>query len=455
MKLLKKKIFIKLAPILDVLPYLMNHYSTDHKLSNIFSFITNNKINSYNNTAYIDSFSSFVLSRLSEKGLCPTFPMFYGTFSGISKLFDFDITEEYNSIKNCKWFKNKINKEIKKREEKRKGLFLDSESINSSDCESLKCEELNIDIDILDTNNIDDNAENKETDEENINDDEKNSDNEEDSDNKENSDNEEDSEWEDCSETSDISINESLSDNLEELDDYKNLYYSQLKNYPVQMNIMELCDNTLDELIERDDYEITSDEWKSILFQVCFGMAVAQKQYNFVHNDLHSSNIMFSNTEKEYLYIRYKNYYYKIPTFGKITKIIDFGRATFKINDKLFFSDVFKKYGDAEGQYCYPYNNSLKKCKILPNKSFDLARLATTIFEYFEEDQELYDLMKSWATDKYGNCLIYCEDDFDLYRNIAKNVFNSIPKDQLNKKIFRCFRVLREDIPENEYIYVY
>ena len=63
--------------------------------------------------------------------------------------------------------------------------------------------------------------------------------------------------------------------------------------------------------------------------------------------------------------------------------------------------------------------------------------------------------MKSWATDKYGNCLIYCEDDFDLYRNIAKNVFNSVPKDQLNKKIFRCFRILRDDIPENEYIYVY
>ena len=75
---------------------------------------------------------------------------------------------------------------------------------------------------------------------------------------------------------------------------------------------------------------------------------------------------MLVNTNSEFIYIKYKQYYYKIPTFGKISKIIDFGRATFRIGDKLFFSDVFKKYGDAEGQYSYPYNNTLKKCKILP-----------------------------------------------------------------------------------------
>ena len=118
-------------------------------------------------------------------------------------------------------------------------------------------------------------------------------------------------------------------------------------------------------------------EWKSILFQICFGLAVAQKKYNFVHNDLHSSNIMFKNTNLEYIYFNFKGKYFKVPTFGKITKIIDFGRATFNVNDKIFFSDVFKKNGDAEGQYSYPYTNSLDKCKIKPNKSFDLSRLST------------------------------------------------------------------------------
>ena len=45
-------------------------------------------------------------------------------------------------------------------------------------------------------------------------------------------------------------------------------------------------------------------EWKSILFQICFGLSVAQKNYNFVHNDLHSSNIMFKETELEFLYFQ-------------------------------------------------------------------------------------------------------------------------------------------------------
>ena len=48
---------------------------------------------------------------------------------------------------------------------------------------------------------------------------------------------------------------------------------------------------------------------------------------------------------------------------GKITKIIDFGRATFKVKNQIFFSDVFKKNGDAEGQYTFPYNNTLKDYK--------------------------------------------------------------------------------------------
>ena len=56
--------------------------------------------------------------------------------------------------------------------------------------------------------------------------------------------------------------------------------------------------------------------------------------------------------------------------------------------NKIYFSDVFKKNEDAFGQYTYPYNNSLKNCRIKPNMSFDLSRLATTIMERFENDDD-------------------------------------------------------------------
>ena len=45
---------------------------------------------------------------------------------------------------------------------------------------------------------------------------------------------------------------------------------------------------------------------------------------------------------------------------------------------------MFLKNGDAEGQYSFPYQNSIKNCKIKPNKSFDLSRLSTTMIEHFE-----------------------------------------------------------------------
>ena len=212
-----------------------------------------------------------------------------------------------------------------------------------------------------------------------------------------------------------------------------------------------MLDYTLDNYIDNTQNNICDEEWKSILFQICFGLAVAQKQYDFVHNDLHSSNIMFSKTDQKYLYYNFKGTVFKIPTFGKISKIIDFGRATFNYKNKLFFSDVFKKNGEAEGQYSYPYYNSLNKCNVKPNKSFDLSRLATTIIEHFEENTDIYKLLKLWCMDKYGNFLMDLEDDFNLYRIIAKNVKSAVPKNQINKIIFKEFIVDKSTI-DNDFI---
>ena len=38
---------------------------------------------------------------------------FYGTFSGVCEKFQYDITEEYNSIKNTTCYKNNIDKKFK------------------------------------------------------------------------------------------------------------------------------------------------------------------------------------------------------------------------------------------------------------------------------------------------------------------------------------------------------
>ena len=46
-------------------------------------------------------------------------------------------------------------------------------------------------------------------------------------------------------------------------------------------------------------------------------------------------------------------------------------------------------------------------------------------------------------------------DDFNLYKLIAKNVISAVPVKQLEKKIFQEFLVKKEEIPKNSKIYYY
>ena len=59
------------------------------------------------------------------------------------------------------------------------------------------------------------------------------------------------------------------------------------------------------------------------------------KAFQFTHNDLHTNNVMYTETDEEYIYYVYKSKYYKVPTFGKIFKIIDFGRAIYRFQGHI------------------------------------------------------------------------------------------------------------------------
>jgi hypothetical protein len=159
-----------------------------------------------------------------------------------------------------------------------------------------------------------------------------------------------------------------------------------LPKFPVQVICMENCERTLDDLIINS--ELSHDEWMSALMQIIMTLITYQKLFSFTHNDLHTNNIMYIPTNKKYLYYLYKKKYYKVPTFGKIFKIIDFGRAIYKFDNKIFCSDSFQTGGDAATQYnTEPYFND-KKPRLEPNFSFDLCRLACSIFDYIVDDMD-------------------------------------------------------------------
>ena len=233
-----------------------------------------------------------------------------------------------------------------------------------------------------------------------------------------------------------------------------NLYFIKCEKMPVSLSLMEKLDSTLDDLLD-EDYNMSETEWFSMFFQVSFGLAVAQKYFNFVHNDLHSSNIMFKKTNAKFLYFQIGNTHYRVPTFGKITKIIDFARGTFKLGDRWIFSDQFKDDGDACGQYDYPVDGSLKNCENKPNHSFDLVRLGTTIIQHLDNLDKVRTFVEEITLDEYGNSLCYDEDAFQLYIDIAHNCHNAVPLEVMSKPVFNKFKIQKNKIPKGQTVFKY
>jgi hypothetical protein len=232
------------------------------------------------------------------------------------------------------------------------------------------------------------------------------------------------------------------------------MYYLKCANIPVSLCLMEHMDKTLDETLD-DGYNMDETEWFAVFFQISFGLAIAQKYFNFVHNDLHSDNIMFKSTPMKYLYYEINGKYYRVPTFNKIAKIIDFARGTFKFGDRWVFSDQFSDDGEACGQYDYPVDGSLKNCEFKPNPSFDLVRLGTTVIERIDELPKVTEFVENLCMDDDGHCVCYNEDTFQLYIDIARTCHNAVPIEVLQNKEFNKFKIAKEKIPKGAYVFKY
>ena len=164
---------------------------------------------------------------------------------------------------------------------------------------------------------------------------------------------------------------------------------------------------------------------------------------------------MFVDTEREFIYYKVDGKYYKVPTFGKIFKIIDFGRAIYRYKGNIICSDSYHPTGDAATQYnCEPYLNS-KKPRLEPHYGFDLCRLACALYDDLVDEDEpnpLSDIIKEWCTDDNGKNILYKTNgierypDFKLYKMIARTVHKPTPKAQLEKDFFSTYETVHKRI---------
>jgi hypothetical protein len=229
----------------------------------------------------------------------------------------------------------------------------------------------------------------------------------------------------------------------------------KIKDFPIQAILLEKCVSTLDRIMMTD--ELTKEEWSSILFQIIMTLIMYQKMFEFTHNDLHTNNVMFVETTEEFLYYFYEDQYYKVPTYGRIFKIIDFGRAIYKFRGELICSDSFHLKGDAATQYNFPPYYNPDKPTVEPNFSFDLCRFACALFDYFIYDlrkveklcksDPIIKLVVKWTTDDKGRNVLYKSNgeerypDFKLYKMISRSVHGHIPSNEIHNPLFDTYKI--------------
>ena len=504
-----KQIFFKYSPLLDPIKYIIGKYDSSNvdlfSLPNFENVNSHPKVRDMNNSAYVDSFFTYLTSKLLNDHNFIHGLDFYGSFLGIKHDFEFNVVDDIDYIIESSFFHknngtlftvdisdqesnydtrnykkrlnfkndaevvlqlsdikdltqldyifslndNKQNIQYNETNQPNAELIFEnnitiSKSKNTSTCSNAStCSSRSSNTDVNDDEIHDNDELNDIIDDNNMNKEESDK----------NHDDNIDVDYVDC--VSDDDDSEYSDINEEEL-------MAKITNFPVQIIALERCEGTLDSLIMEED--VSDDEWGSIVIQILLTLITLQQKFHLTHNDLHTNNIMYNKTDIEYLYYKLDGKHYKIPTYGRIYKIIDFGRAIYKFRGVVMCSDSFHNKGDAATQYnCEPYLNK-NKPNLDPNYSFDLCRLGCALFDFIideqDEDNEDIDNIKSpilkiiagWCKDDKGRNIMYKNNgeerypDFKLYKMIARTVNNHIPSKVIDNPYFDRFIVNKKKI---------
>jgi hypothetical protein len=468
----KKKSYCKVAHILDPIRTIQGYYNCLDKEKGERRI--NNKILNSMNKAYIDSLACYLLGQLRERKISPHFCLHYGSFKAKADVYRFNMTDEYDSFRNYKAFW----------ERKRNGIFslyVNDEEVEKDDIDylintpksSLRSTPLSYNTGDSDSESDSNSVKSHITLSDEIND----------KDGLE-------VELESVDDLDLKSVSDLESDNDSDYTEGSEIQvYVDLKDYPVMLIFQEKHEGVMDELLEEEKEDGWEEKWTAWMFQVIAALCCAQGVLGFTHNDLHTNNIVWEKTNEPYFYYKDRSgTMWRVPTYGKVFRIIDFGRSIYRVGEKWFISDDYEKGGDAEGQYNFDSLTSKLSGKkqnmstIYPNPSFDLSRLSISIIDSLyetipnekedgnvlskedewiikETDSELWNLLWSWLIDENGKNILRDEDgterfpNFDLYIHIGKHVHNAKPQDQLKRDIFNKYKIDANSIGDWETVY--
>lgn len=460
-----KNVFIKFSPLLDPVRYMIGKYKADDKIVRILpklvsayssdDTLPHPKLLDTNNASYTDNFFSFLTSKLATNAGFLHGLEYYGSFVGVQDKYKMNVADDLEYLNTSTFFVENQNKlftltenvtsefpNVGSRANKNKIQISDSHNITNFSVEDL-VEPSDLDASAQEPIEelVYEKNESKNSTESSNNSSSNNSETNYSSESESGSDSGSEDGSEDW-ETEDESESDGSSDSEPQV-------FAYIHNFPVQLICLEKCDGTIDRLFMKDEIDV--DTGASALFQIVMTLLAYKRAFHFTHNDLHTNNIMYVNTDIEFLYYKFDGKTYKVPTHGKIFKLIDFGRSIYKFGGKIFCSDSFAPGGDAATQYnCEPYMNE-DKPRLDPNYSFDLCRLGCSIYDFIIEDDdtssmnELQKTIHRWCLDDAGKNVLYKRNgderypNFKLYKMIARTVHEHTPEAQLEFDFFKQF----------------
>ena len=455
-EIVETPIFVKFSPLLDPIKYMIGKYPVQddiiRTLPSPSESSTFPKLADENNASYIDGFFSFLSSQLLEHHGFLHGIDYYGSYLGVQDKFKMNASDDIEYLYTSDYFNRNVGKHFFISDDVRQHISEGFGSRANKNKLTIQSEDVGIDLAIEDLG-VEEIAGEDIVAEENEMVYEKSSNSTQSStDSSNNSEiNYSSSESESDASESESDASDSQSDASEssmpssECEDI----YAFLPKFPVQMICLEKCTGTFDHLLEKG--VINDCEGASALFQIVMTLLVYQRAFSFTHNDLHTNNIMYINTDIEHLYYMWENRVYRVPTYGKIYKIIDFGRSIYRYGGKIFCSDSFASGGDAATQYnCEPYLNE-NRPRLDPNPAFDLCRLGCSMYDFLIEDESESDMddyqktVARWCKDDDGRNVLYKRNgeerypNFKLYKMIARIVHHHTPQEQLKMPFFAQF----------------
>ena len=455
-----------------------------------FWFSQVNDVNHPTNQGYVDTVASALVSKIGRDFHLPHFCEFYGAFRGVVKSFFYNLEDDLEDVRFTKWFWAAL-------EAKEFGLRV----VEKESGRQLTLDEI-IELMKPDDDNLTDTEESDEDESDNEDEDE-----DEDEDTSEieslgaeelplNTPTNQSTEvvldlQEDEPETEDereVVVHRRKVSTLRTADTFSTTsddrrsygedftIHAELYNMPVAVMFLECMEGTMDELLENESLspiKSSQDEvrWGSWMVQICAALSQIQRHVGMTHNDLHTNNVLWKSTNQEF--VVYKDNHgrqWRVPTFGKLFTIIDYGRSIFLLNGYHYISSDYNEGHDADGMYNFGRLEDEDLPKVFPNKSFDLSRLACSLlrglfpnnpdfrlnaplltkegdWEIRESDHPLFNLIWSWLRAEDGTNILETQSGaekypgFELYSIIAATVHGAVPEKQFMHKMIQVFAV--------------